>query len=113
MCCLFFATMKVEFALGCLMLCQVIRLFGFLVINALLQCYGALFMCRLSLVTVAGEFALGRLVLLLIYRSYIRSALLSCKVIWSFYYCCFIVAFLRSVYVNVSLNPSCLKLIVD
>lgn len=113
MCRSFLTTMEVEFVLSCPVLCQVISLFDLLVIVALLQCYEALFVCRLSLATVAVEFALGCLVLLLICYSYIRSALLSCKVIWFFCGCCFIATFLLSVYINVNLNPSRLKLRVD
>ncbi len=107
------AAVEVDFALGCLMLHWVIRLFNSLVIIALLWRFGALSVCRLSLAVVAVEFALSRLVLLSNCRSCIRFASLSCRVIWSFCRHCFITTFGRSIYVNVSWTPLRLRLRVD
>ncbi len=96
------ATMAVDFALGCLLLHWVVRLFGSLDVIALLWRSGALSMCHLPLATVVVEFALGRLVLLSNRRSYIRFASLSCKVIRFFCCYCFVAAFRRFIRVNVS-----------
>ncbi len=96
------AAMAVDFALSHLVLHQVVKSFGSLVIIALLRRSGALSVCHLSLATVAVEFALGHLVLLSNRHSCIRFASLSCRVIRSFCCRCFVVAFRRSLCVNVS-----------
>ncbi len=96
------ATVAVDFASGRLVLHQVVRSFGCLVVVALLRRSGALSMCRLPLATVAVEFTLGCLVLLSNRRSCIRFASLSCRVIRSFCHCYFVVMFRRSICVNVS-----------
>ncbi len=71
-----------DFALGRLVLHQVVRLFGCLVVVASLRRSGALSVCRLFLATVAVEFASSFLVLLSCH-SCIRFASLSGRVIWS------------------------------
>ncbi len=94
--------MVVDFALGRLILQQVVKLFGFLVVVALLRRSGPLFVYRLFLATVALKFASGRLMLQSNRCSYIQFASLSYRVIQSFCCCCFVVAFQRSIYRNVS-----------
>ena len=73
LCHLFITALGVEFALNCLVFCeiaaiiysllsQVIRLFELVVIVALLWRSRALFVCYLFFATVTVEFVLGRLV---------------------------------------------------
>ncbi len=81
---------------------QVVRLFSFSVVVALLQHSGVPSMCRQSIIAVAMEYALGCLVLLSNCHHYIHFISKDCRVIWSFGYCCFIAAFWYPVYVNVS-----------
>ncbi len=92
----------VDFALGRFILHRDVKLFSSLVVVILLWHSGALSVCHLPLAVVAVEFASGRFVLLSNCHSCVRLALLSCRVIWSFCRRCFVVAFRRSVYVNVS-----------
>ncbi len=58
------AAVAVDFASGRLILHRVIRLFGFLVVVALLRRSGALSVCRLPLAIIIVEFASSCLVLL-------------------------------------------------
>ncbi len=96
------AAVTADFTLGHLVLHRVIRLFSSPVIAALLRRFGVLSMCRLFLTAVVVEFASGCLVLLSNCRSYIWFDSLSCRVIQSFCYHCFIAAFRRFIYVNIS-----------
>ncbi len=74
------SAVAVDFASGHLVLHRVVRLFGCLVVVALLRRSEALSVCRLPLAAVVVEFASGFLVLLS-RHSCIRFASLSCKVI--------------------------------
>lgn len=79
---------------------------GYLVFLSLLLYYGVLVLClcTVRLTAMAVEFALSHLIFLSNYSRYIRSALLSCRVIWSL--CCFsFVAAFLPICLNVSWTP--------
>ena len=59
-------------------------------------------MYHLSFATVIIKFALSHLMLLSNCRNYIRSILLSYRVIWSFYYCYFVATLRCFICVNVN-----------